>query len=491
MIRGKAVSYIAFYAVFQLVLLQFLPRFDRYGRELDYHESVSLFSNETFNESFVAKNQNHDLAKARIQTMRPPKHEKRNATSSTSSKRLAKKGKEHLPETSVINYTWKTHPLWNGGMSRYCNLINERLQRLSKENHSTQRKVVVNFTMHCIDPYSRYGLGTGNIVMAVYGLQLAAASHGVDFWFDCSDVSVKDSSQFFSQKDMKHRRSPAHDVHPFLTDVLPWLQGYHSAPTSDEQHKVPWTRFDPPVPPREVSCQGFAKHPLHYQIEEIRQDMRTLAVHLLGDPSHKRQHSVSVDGAYHHMKPLVADAVVDDVAIHFRCGDILLIKTNTYGIVSFDAYRRLISPHARTIGIITQSFGRENNRDRDKHTTEVCKFLALGLTHYLQHHFPRASISIRNGPGETPATAYARLVLANQSFSALSTFSSFPSLASSGTAFIPKGRLTYFCPAISERYSNVKMFDGQVLTSNKLRELSDPREILRALMNPKNFTLKA
>jgi len=54
----------------------------------------------------------------------------------------------------------------------------------------------------------------------------------------------------------------------------------------------------------------------------------------------------------------------------------------------------------------------------------------------LEKRFPNARVSIRNGPGETIALSYARMVMANQTIVGLSTFGFFPAIATFGQALI-------------------------------------------------------
>jgi len=110
----------------------------------------------------------------------------------------------------------------------------------------------------------------------------------------------------------------------------------------------------------------------------------------------------------------------------------------------YEEYTRIISPEARTIGIVTQPFSQEdgvNARTMDKIEVsgDRCRLLVMGLVDYMQAKFPKAEIDIRNGPGETVALAYARLIMANQSLGIIpSTFSTFPVLSSFGTGYLTK-----------------------------------------------------
>ena len=141
-------------------------------------------------------------------------------------------------------------------------------------------------------------------------------------------------------------------------------------------------------------------------------------------------------------------------------------NSNDYGIVAFDSYRRYISPSCKTIGIVTASFNETSLRSRDQGTARVCHMLVNALVKYLQYNFPHANISIRNdGPNETLAMAFARLVMANQTFCSPSTFSIFPAIASFGTSYIQRANLTNFVAPIVQHYKDVMYMDGPLLSA--------------------------
>ena len=147
---------------------------------------------------------------------------------------------------------------------------------------------------------------------------------------------------------------------------------------------------------------------------------------------------------YFENGPLYPDVELDEVAIHFRCGDVLNGAYGPFFFPKYDEYTKLIAPETRSIGIVTQSFEVEEGaqvRGRDKIdiTGGRCKALVLGLVDYMQARFPKAKISVRNGPGETITLAYARLIMANQAFGLIpSTFSTAPVTACFGTGYVTK-----------------------------------------------------
>ena len=62
----------------------------------------------------------------------------------------------------------------------------------------------------------------------------------------------------------------------------------------------------------------------------------------------------------------------------------------------------------------------------------------MGLLDFLQEKFPKARVTIHNGPNETIALAFARMVMANQTIVGITTFGVFPAIASFGTGYIRK-----------------------------------------------------
>lgn len=129
-----------------------------------------------------------------------------------------------------------------------------------------------------------------------------------------------------------------------------------------------------------------------------------------------------------------------------------------FRFLKFHEFASRIDPNAvDSIGIVTQPFGgssssssstkrspatntrvhdQARSRDQDDPFKVVaCRKVILGFVDYLQSRFPQARISVHNGPNETVALAYARLVMAKRQAFAYpdSSFSVFPVLATFGT----------------------------------------------------------
>ena len=160
-------------------------------------------------------------------------------------------------------------------------------------------------------------------------------------------------------------------------------------------------------------------------------------------PSTGQIHQVPIHD-YFENGPLYPNVELDDVAIHYRCGDVLMGGNGPFYFPKYEAYAQNISPEARSIGIVTQPFetveGQQyRTRDKLEESGARCSLMVNGLVDYLQPRFPNAKISIRNEKQETLTLAYSRLVMANQSFGLIpSTFSIFPVIAAFGQGYLTK-----------------------------------------------------
>ena len=380
--------------------------------------------------------QQPDNGTINISTHKPRSHEQDNVTISVPT--------QQQQSNNIINVPLGVeHYFWRGRQNRLVKLIkntvkNYRNGTASDDPHTPI--ILLNLTIQCKLLYDKLHLGTGNLVLGYYAMRLAAAAGGVDFLFQC--IQSNQTAQFVDNQG----------------SIITWLQGYFPAP----QHAETFSPFDPPLPTLDLAARGMGHVPLHFMSEAIRHDLRKMAIHLVGP----RENRTLVNDATVDVEPILPNVELDDVAIHFRCGDLMKgFNSKNYGIVQYESYREYIFPTCRSIGIVTTSFNESSLRSQDRGTTRTCQVLVNGLVSYLQHAFPRAKISIRNGPEETLALAYARLIMANQTFCSPSTFSIFPTIASFGTGYIQRANMTYFVAPIVEKYSDVRFMDGPLLSA--------------------------
>ena len=109
------------------------------------------------------------------------------------------------------------------------------------------------------------------------------------------------------------------------------------------------------------------------------------------------------------------------------CGDVMGgANRYDFGMIGFSAYKEVIPPTTRSIGILTQPFDKSRTRKIDSRKTDSCEQVVFALVDYLQEFAPGARIRIHNGINETLPLAYARLAMANYSITSLSSFGIFP-----------------------------------------------------------------
>lgn len=288
--------------------------------------------------------------------------------------------------------------------------------------------VSVNISFGCHEVFQKGNCGTGNFIGLLYSTRLQSlVLRNVDLHFECHDAKAQ-------KKEL----------------VLPWLTG----------------RF----PPRDREFHGSSANltvgqvcrpgtkPISLMYKEIQYDLRRMAVGLVGIlPGHpsatfadqnlwseQRQPTASILQLaipQRNDRPLFSPVELDDAVIHFRCGDLMVSDDTFYGFLKFSGYTKYISLDARSIGILTQPFETSSQSrpgDSGNEKRRRCRIACLSLVEYIQERFPSSKIHIHNGPNETIALAYARMVMANQTIVGLSSFGVFPVIASFGTGYIVK-----------------------------------------------------
>jgi len=236
-------------------------------------------------------------------------------------------------------------------------------------------------------------------------------------------------------------------------------------------------------------CLGY-DFPLHYATHAIQKDMRRLAVLVLGAVREGRDISLNgLDLPPILPPPLYPRTEIDDVALHFRCGDVLGGPSahGFYGIIKFDEYKRQISPEAQSIGIHTQSFDPSLVRGEDRDKTHNCHLVVLALLNYLKSAFPDALVTVRNTPDDTniPLT-WARMVMANQTFVSLTTFGIFSAISTFGQGYAQRGN-TYVNPFVEHVpniLANIHIMDAPILSSSDIKKMSID-QVIQWLVEPR------
>lgn len=328
---------------------------------------------------------------------------------------------------------------------------------------------LIHLQMHCGDMMRENSMGTGNVVQLMYLLRIASAGtfppegltrNAFDIQFSCTDDDIVDASKSL---------------------VLPWLTGRFSSWNTRNFLDVYWNHSSHRRV-IEYNCKegGWGKVPVGWMVPFIRHDLRLMAIQLVGLPQNddthpayawlerQRQQQLSTytsennytvtdsrisqatqdDVPVHPTEftevPMIPNVELDDTAIHFRCGDVMTSKHAQFRFLKYKEYAQRIDSTTKSIGIITQPFPDSKATDIQARTVDLddpyrvalCRAVVEGFANYLQERFPNARVSIRNGPEEPVALAFARLIMARQSFaSADSSFALFPTLASFGVGY--------------------------------------------------------
>jgi len=315
--------------------------------------------------------------------------------------------------------------LWKGAQSRLCKHIKE-----ARKEQKSQKTLRLYLQVPCgiIDQQNTHG----NIVIGLYGMKLAAIAFGAEFTFRCEERERKES-------------------------LLWWLQSKTDPSETDTNRLFVNNNalYDPPLPTTDLACRGFGRAPLHYTSEYVRHDFRAMATELAPSMNSK-------------------GIVIDEVAIHFRCGDTLSDSMSpedtNYGLVQFQAYRKRIPPSADSIGIVTAPFSDTDRRKQDWGSGEMCRTLVSELVDYLRLHFPEARVRIRNDPSETIPEVMTRLILAKHNFCVRSSFCALPSMASYGTSYVQKRGTSCFVEDASGFYEDLQLMDEPFLLTREIHE---------------------
>lgn len=112
---------------------------------------------------------------------------------------------------------------------------------------------------------------------------------------------------------------------------------------------------------------------------------------------------------YYQNGPLHPNTQLDDVVIHYRCGDVIAAGWGDFGpfyYPKYEEYVKYISSEVKSIGIVTQPFATGDNiqarhKDHVEESGERCKYLVEGLIDYLKTHLYNKEIeyNIHGGGG--------------------------------------------------------------------------------------------
>ena len=350
--------------------------------------------------------------------------------------------------TNIVKIEGNESFLWQGAQSRLCTHIKKK-----RKKQKSQKNLHLFLVTRCgaIDERNQHG----NFMLGLYAMKLAAMAFRADFTFRCTEIERKDYLLWWLQSKQIGDIAPSPSSLSSTSTSTSTSILSTTSRTEDNHYSVNYSLYDPPQPTPDVACRGMGHVALHYTSEYVRKDMRAMAKELSSSMNSK-------------------GIIVDEVAIHLRCGDIISKnispKDKNYGLVKFQAYRKRIPSTIKSIGIVTAPFAEKNRRKQDHGSGTICQTLVLRLVDYLQTHFPNTEVRVRNDPNESIPEVVSRLILAKYNFCVRSTFCLLPTIASYGTSYVQKGGAAYFFDDVSKVYDNIHLMDEPFLFARDIRE---------------------
>ncbi|GAX18299.1 hypothetical protein FisN_23Hh192 [Fistulifera solaris] len=378
-----------------------------------------------------------------------------------------------IPFQNSTGLTKMAHLFFNGGT---CNALHEGESIESYNNHST----LVEMKFNCLDLFKNSGLGTGNFISAFYAMRMVVHALGPkgDVLIECDDAEE-------TKKEL----------------ILPWMMGkFPRLPEGDPE----WDE----QPSAADACRDYKQVPVGYRWKDMVFEMRRMAIamvgipspdhpsaawaeeHLWSTPSNRHEHGRDYFQLPHPQKgdpPLFPDTEIDDAVLHFRCGDIIMTNHPSFGFMKFGSFSRHISPDVRRIGIVTQPFdqgGLQRRGDAGDEKQRRCKKVVYEFKDHLHEKFPDAEINIWNSVNESIAQTFARMIMANQTVVAISSFGVFPGVTTFGTGYIREpdfmkapNRWLLTSPIV-EKAGNIVLVKEPMIFSGQAKKMWDENTLL-------------
>jgi hypothetical protein len=213
--------------------------------------------------------------------------------------------------------------------------------------------------------------------------------------------------------------------------------------------------------------------PLDFKVDKGIQDMCVSCITYAHSCKYGLNYASSLFKSF--FRDLSAPNSLDDVTIHFRCGDILSLPFHEYGYPRYRAYN-LLGNEFKTIGILSSPFGEIQSRSSDLFNAAKCKNVLNDYVDYFSSKYPYAKVSVRSN--DSLEEAFGRLIYSNQSWCNPSTFCLFPVLATHGHGFILDSELYPFVRNIKS--DKLTLVRAEMLHTKKiLRKKMDVSRIIK------------
>jgi hypothetical protein len=175
------------------------------------------------------------------------------------------------------------------------------------------------------------------------------------------------------------------------------------------------------------------------------------------------------------LQGLDAPEQMDDVTIHFRCGDILSHPFHEYGYPRYRIYD-LLGHAFDSVGIMSAPFGEKQSRLSDLVNAAKCNKILYDYVDYFASQYPNVKVTVRNN--DSLEEAFGRLIHSNQSWCNPSTFCLFPVLATRGHGFILDSDLYPFVRTMKS--DKITLVQAEMLHTKKiLKKKMTVNEILK------------
>jgi len=168
-----------------------------------------------------------------------------------------------------------------------------RMLRSSRINHSRDSQINYSLTFSCREAFEKGVAGTGNLILTILYIHLTAKAFApIQVTIQCKDAEMEKENL-----------------------ILPWLMGttFYNQPTEGDE-----------------TCRKRA-HEMSVPdlLPELRRKLSRMVLSLTGDqtmiaPVDRGRVTETIDQVSISKTPSLFQFELDDAAIHFRCGDILV-----------------------------------------------------------------------------------------------------------------------------------------------------------------------
>jgi hypothetical protein len=180
--------------------------------------------------------------------------------------------------------------------------------------------------------------------------------------------------------------------------------------------------------------------------------------------------------------------LIPDVAILFRCKDILRGTGRLYGFLNWNVYRLLLKHiKPKTIYILSEPLDYLSSSSNSSASVN-CRHISTAMVDYLTELHPSALVAVRRGHAYDSVVMLARAKIV---ISAPSTFTVWPGLANPNKVFFHPGNVIEFQPFLSETFywipypTAIRL--GRYVNENNVSAHIRAVEVLKTTFNESEF----